>query len=30
MAAAAVAYLKGGTIDHIEYAAEIALEHHLE
>ncbi|WP_461199833.1 L-serine dehydratase [Clostridioides difficile] len=29
MAAAAVAYLKGGTIDHIEYAAEIALEHHL-
>ena len=27
--AAAVAYLKGGTIDHIEYAAEIALEHHL-
>ena len=29
MAGAAVAYLKGGTIDHIEYAAEIALEHHL-
>ena len=29
MAAAAVAYLKGGTIDHIEYAAEIALEHHI-
>ncbi|HCQ6200153.1 TPA: L-serine ammonia-lyase [Clostridioides difficile] len=29
MVAAAVAYLKGGTIDHIEYAAEIALEHHL-
>ncbi|WP_131014869.1 L-serine ammonia-lyase [Clostridioides difficile] len=29
MAAASVAYLKGGTIDHIEYAAEIALEHHL-
>ncbi|MCQ4379401.1 L-serine ammonia-lyase [Clostridioides difficile] len=29
MAAAAVAYLKGGTIDHIEYAAEIALDHHL-
>lgn len=29
MAAATVAYLKGGTIDHIEYAAEIALEHHL-
>lgn len=29
MAAAAVAYLKGGTMNHIEYAAEIALEHHL-
>ena len=29
MAAAAVAYLKGGNIDQIEYAAEIALEHHL-
>lgn len=29
MAAAAVAYLQGGNIDHIEYAAEIALEHHL-
>lgn len=29
MAAAAIAYLKGGTIEQIEYAAEIALEHHL-
>ena len=29
MAAAAVAHIKGGTIDQIEYAAEIALEHHL-
>ena len=29
MAAGAVAYLQGGSIDHIEYAAEIALEHHL-
>lgn len=29
MAAAALAYLKGGTNKQIEYAAEIALEHHL-
>ncbi|RDY24397.1 L-serine ammonia-lyase [Romboutsia maritimum] len=29
MAAAAVAYLKDGTIEQIEYAAEIGLEHHL-
>ncbi|MDR1773937.1 MAG: L-serine ammonia-lyase [Clostridioides sp.] len=29
MAAAAVAYLKGGTTEQIEYAAEIGLEHHL-
>ena len=29
MAAAAVAYLNGLSIDEIEYAAEIALEHHL-
>lgn len=29
MAAGAVAYLKGGDVRHIEYAAEIALEHHL-
>ena len=29
MAAAAVGYLSGYTIDQIEYAAEIALEHHL-
>lgn len=29
MAAAALAYLKGGTSKQIEYAAEIALEHHL-
>ncbi|MGL5693312.1 MAG: L-serine ammonia-lyase [Peptostreptococcaceae bacterium] len=29
MAAASIAYLKGGTIEQIEYAAEIALEHHL-
>lgn len=29
MAAAAAAYLKGGNNNQIEYAAEIALEHHL-
>jgi L-serine dehydratase len=29
MAAASLAYLKGGTNKQIEYAAEIALEHHL-
>lgn len=29
MAAAALAYLRGGTNFQIEYAAEIALEHHL-
>ncbi|MBC5997061.1 L-serine ammonia-lyase [Romboutsia ilealis] len=29
MAAAAITYLKGGTTEQIEYAAEIALEHHL-
>lgn len=29
MAAAALTYLKGGTNNQIEYAAEIALEHHL-
>ena len=29
MAAGAVAYFKGGSLDQIEYAAEIALEHHL-
>ncbi len=29
MAAAAIVYLKGGTTEQIEYAAEIALEHHL-
>ena len=29
MAAGAVAYLKGGTLEQIEYAAEIGLEHHL-
>lgn len=29
MGAAAVAYMKGGSIEQIEYAAEIALEHHL-
>ncbi|MDD4000557.1 MAG: L-serine ammonia-lyase, iron-sulfur-dependent, subunit alpha [Bacilli bacterium] len=29
MAAAALAYLKGGSSKQIEYAAEIALEHHL-
>ncbi|WP_304340970.1 L-serine ammonia-lyase, iron-sulfur-dependent, subunit alpha [Metaclostridioides mangenotii] len=29
MAAGAVAYLKGGDVRHIEYAAEIGLEHHL-
>ena len=29
MAAAAVCYLKGGTINQIEFASEIALEHHL-
>ncbi len=29
MTAAALAYLKGGSNKHIEYAAEIALEHHL-
>lgn len=29
MAAAAYAYLKGESIDQIEYAAEIAMEHHL-
>lgn len=29
MTAAALAYLKGGTNKQIEYAAEIALEHHL-
>ncbi|HHX79053.1 MAG TPA: serine dehydratase [Acholeplasmataceae bacterium] len=29
MAAAALAHLKGGTNNQIEYAAEIALEHHL-
>ena len=29
MAAAAVAYLLGGTNQHCEYAAEIGLEHHL-
>lgn len=29
MTAASLAYLKGGTNYHIEYAAEIALEHHL-
>ena len=29
MAAAALTYLKGGTSQQIEYAAEIALEHHL-
>lgn len=29
MTAAAIAYLEGGTNYHIEYAAEIALEHHL-
>lgn len=29
MGAAAIAYLKGGTTEQIEYAAEIALEHHL-
>lgn len=29
MAAASIAYLEGGTINQIEYAAEIALEHHL-
>ncbi len=29
MASAALAYLKGGTSKQIEYAAEIALEHHL-
>ncbi len=29
MASAMIAYLEKGTIDEIEYAAEIALEHHL-
>jgi L-serine dehydratase len=29
MAASAYAYLKGETIDQIEYAAEIAMEHYL-
>ena len=29
MAAAAIAYLKGGNLNQIEYAAEIGLEHHL-
>ena len=29
MAAGAIAYLKGGTLRQIEYAAEIGLEHHL-
>lgn len=29
MASAAVAYLMGGTLEQIEYAAEIGLEHHL-
>lgn len=29
MTAASLAYLKGGSNNHIEYAAEIALEHHL-
>lgn len=29
MAAGAVAYIKGATVEQIEYAAEIALEHHL-
>ena len=29
MAAAGVAYLYGGTLEQIEYAAEIGLEHHL-
>ncbi len=29
MAAAMIAYLKGGTLDMIEYAAEIGIEHHL-
>ncbi len=29
MAAAAIAYLRGGTLRQIEYAAEIGLEHHL-
>ena len=29
MAAAGVAYLKGGSLRQIEYAAEIGLEHHL-
>ena len=29
MAAAAIAYLKGGNLSQIEYAAEIGLEHHL-
>lgn len=29
MAAAACCYLQGGTFEEIEYAAEIALEHHL-
>ena len=29
MAAAAITYLKGGTTEQREYAAEIALEHHL-
>ncbi len=29
MAAAAIAYLKGGSLRQIEYAAEIGLEHHL-
>ena len=29
MAAAAVAFLKGGSLRQIEYAAEIGLEHHL-
>ena len=30
MAAAAVAFLCGGSLRQIEYAAEIGLEHHLE
>ena len=29
MAAAAIAYLKDESVEEIEYAAEIALEHHL-
>ena len=29
MSAAAIAFLEGGSLDQIEYAAEIGMEHHL-